>query len=106
MHPGQFVLRLFRDGDPLSLPIQPIPTYLAVLGGRGLACGDFTVPHLRDIGALCRRMLDDGLPDHAIQVRTGAGIQVCFSMSIAAIADPVPVPPEPEAQLRLELGAP
>jgi len=106
MHGRQLTIALFRNAPPpgvLRLE-EPVRVYCAELTDTGeLRCGTLTVSALPDIGALCRLMVEDGMEDGALQVRTPRGEPVCFLASIHQLAArPEPEPPSP--QFEMELG--
>ncbi|GAB0118755.1 hypothetical protein [Acidisoma sp. 7E03] len=99
----QFTITLFRDAPPpraLRLE-ESISVYPAVLVPSGkLRCMGFSVGGLAEIETLCILMLEAGLPDGAMQVRTPMGEAVCF---VASLQDLVRQPNAPEADPQLEL---
>jgi hypothetical protein len=105
----QFIMGLFRGGPaPAVLRMEiPLPTYIAILAEDGsVFCEGLAVPRLGEIGRLCRAMLAEGFADGAMQVRTPRGEPVCFSGSIAAIAEPVAPTPTKSPQFVLGLEPP
>lgn len=83
---------------------EPLLVYPAELAGTGeLHCGTLSVPALREIGALCRLMVEAGMEDGALQVRTPDGAPVCFLASIHEFAaGPAPEPPSPQFEMELD----
>lgn len=99
----QFTITLSRNAPPrraLWLE-ESISVYRAELAPGGeLRCVGFSVGGLAEIETLCILMLESGLPDGAMQVRTPAREPVCF---VASLHDLVRQPNAPEADPQLEL---
>jgi len=102
----QLAIALFQDRSPPSVLrfTEPVRVYSAELTDTGaLRCGTLSVPALREMGVLCRLMVEAGMEDGALQVRTPRGEPVCFLASIHQVAArPAPEPPSP--QFEMELG--
>ena len=104
MHAGTFVQSLFAfEPPPGTIPLRaPVAVHAAMLEFDGrVTCLGETLPDIAALPLLCRRLIDAGEQDAALQLRTRRGEAVCFVGSICGLAQ---TDDNGAAEVQLDLG--